>query len=173
MAGSTLSDEKEEKKKEMYRVVEIWDAEGHYIARLNISESIQHNRPMSSQLTINSRYPYHIHNGAPFYYSGQCAATFVDNEEDEDEEEEDECEEETVDVDDYTNKEGEVADFNYEFAEWLHNGLVKSLKYSENKILYVGILETVEITTEQDSTIDDKYNSKVVFHWEEISDGQI
>ena len=102
----------------------------------------------------------------PFYYSGKCGATFVDNEKDE--EEEDECEDPTTD--DYTNEDGKVADFNYAFAEWLHNGRQKYLKYSENRIFTVGILDPIEITTEQDSTIDDKYNSKVEFGWEQIAD---
>lgn len=168
MANSSSDDK--QKKKTTYRKITITDATGKvYVARLNINESIQHNRPTSSQLTINSKYPYHIHNGVPFYYSGQCAATFVDNT-DEEEDDKDECEEESVSTSDYTNEEGKVADFNYEFAEWLHNGLVKYLNYSENKTLHVGILETVEITTEQDSTIDDQYNSKVVFNWEQIED---
>lgn len=162
--SSTSDDEK--KKAQPYRAVEIWDAEGHYIARLNISESIQHNRPLSSQLTVNNKYPFHIRNGMPFYYSGKCGATFVDNEKDE--EEEDECEDPTTD--DYTNEDGKVADFNYAFAEWLHNGRQKYLKYSENRVFTVGILDPIEITTEQDSTIDDKYNSKVEFGWEQIAD---
>ena len=44
-----------------YRMVEIWDSTHSYKARMNISETIQHNRPTSSQTTMNSKYPFHIH----------------------------------------------------------------------------------------------------------------
>lgn len=135
-----------------YRMVEIWDSVHHYKARMNINETIQHNRPTSSQITMNSKYPFHIHSGKPSYYSGSCTATFVDN---------NDC---------YVTSESEVAEFYYRIAEWLHNDRVKYLKYSDNTIFPVGILEIVEISSESDKTVNDKYNTTVKFDWEQIAD---
>ena len=135
---------------ENYRMVEIYDSVATYKARLNISETIQHNRPTSSQVTMNSKYPFHIHSGKPSYYSGSCTATFVDN---------NDC---------YVTSETDIAEFNYKIAEWLHNDRVKYLKYSDKTIFPVGILETVEISSEADKTINDKYNTTIKFEWEQL-----
>lgn len=130
------------------KVVKIWDATAIYYARMNINESIQHNRPTSSQTTMNSKYPFHIHNGEPSYFSGSCTATFVDN---------NGC---------YVTSESDVASFNYKIAEWLHNDRVKYLQYSNSTVFPVGILDTVKIDTKD--TVDNKYDTTVTFDWEQI-----
>ena len=133
------------------KLVEIWDNSAHYKARMNINETLQHNRPTSSQVTLNSKYPYHIHDGKPSYYSGSCTATFVDN---------NDC---------YVTSEEDVAEFNETIAEWLHNDKTKFLKYSDKTVLPVGILSTVEISN-SNNTINDKYDTVIKFDWEQIGD---
>ena len=133
------------------KLVEIWDSNAHYKARMNINETLQHNRPTSSQVTLNSKYPYHIHDGKPSYYSGSCTATFVDN---------NDC---------YVTSEEDVAEFNETIAEWLHNDKTKFLKYSDKTVFPVGILSTVEISN-SNSTINDKYDTVIKFEWEQIGD---
>ena len=133
-------------------MVKIWGGGGSYVARLNIDETVQHNRPTSSQITMNSKYPFHVHNGKASYYSGSCTATFVDN---------NDC---------YVTSEEDVAGFYFRLAEWLHNDSMKFIQFSDNTIIPVGILETVEISTKSDKTINDKYNTIVKFDWEQLRD---
>ena len=145
-------------------MVEIWDGVDTYKARLNIDETLQHIRPTASQITLNSKYPYHIHNGKASYFAGSCTATFTDNEN-----KEDECY-------DYVTSADDVAMFNYKILEWLHNGETKTLRFHKsNEQFKVGILETVEITANREytpggnATTNDKYNSAIKFSWEQIA----
>ncbi len=137
--------------------IEIWDATGkHYYTDVNINENIQHNRPTSSQTTYFNRYPYHIHSGLPSYYSGSCTATFADN----------------VNECDYDNEQAKrkAAEYTANIMEWLHNDLTKYLKLSDDFIVPIGILETVEGEFDSDSTIDDPWETKVSFNWEQLAD---
>lgn len=137
--------------------IEIYDATGkHYYSEVKISESIQHNRPTSSQTTYDSKYPYHIHTGKPSYYSGSCTATFIENAEDE-------C---TYEDENLAEK---AAEFTAGMLEWLHNDLIKYIKFSENFIVPVGILETVKGDFESGSTIDDPWETSVSFDWEQLA----
>lgn len=138
--------------------IEIYDATGrHYYSEINVSESIQHNRPTSSQTTYDSKYPYHIHSGKPSYYSGSCTATFIENAEDE-------C------IYDNENLSAKAAEFTAGMLEWLHNDLVKYIKFSENFIVPVGILETVKADFESGATIDDPWETSVSFDWEQVAE---
>ncbi len=136
--------------------IEIYDATGkHYYTDVNINESIQHNRPTSSQTTYYSKYPYHIHTGKASYYSGSCTATFADNI--------DECK--------YDNEQAKKmsAEYTTGIIEWLHNDLVKYLKLSKDFIIPVGILDAVKEDIESNSTIDDPYKTTVSFDWEQVA----
>ena len=137
--------------------IEIWDATGrHYYTEVNVNEDIQHNRPTSSQTTYNSKYPFHIHNGKASYYSGSCTATFIDNT--------DNCE--------YDNEKAKekAAEYTTNIVEWLHNDLTKYLKLSQDFILPVGILGEVKCSIESNNTIDDPFDTKVTFEWEQLAD---
>lgn len=138
-------------------MVQLWDGINVYKARLNIDETVQHIRPTSSQITMNSKYPFHIHNGKASYFAGSCTATFTDNV--------DEC---------YVTSEDDVTAFNCAILEWLHNDTIKTLRFNNSGTQFqVGILETVEITASSEyspgnRSTNDKYNSAIKFSWEQL-----
>lgn len=143
--------------------IKIWDDTGiYYYTEVDISQDIQHNRPTDSILTYYDKYPYHIHDGAAFYFSGSCSGNFSDNQSGE-------C------FEDYNFDEREVKGkvvyntlYQVGFIKWLHNDHMKYLQLSENFVIPVGILGEVKLNTEH--SIDDGYSCTVSFDWEQLAD---
>ena len=143
--------------------IKIWDATGHYYyTEVDISTDLKHNRPTDSQVAYGSKFPYHIHNGLPSYFSGSCSGNFSDNQSTE-------CYEE------YNFDENHIGeDIVYNtiymtgFMKWLHNDYTKYLQLSENLVIPVGILGEVSLSTTH--SIDDGYDCKISFDWEQLDE---
>lgn len=138
--------------------IKIHGLGGAYISRLNIDEMAEHNRPTTSQITMNSKYPFHIHNGLASYYSGTCTGTFVDQDED--------C---------YVTSNSKVTEFNLKILEWLHDDTIKYLEFTDGTTIPVGITETVELSSSDnnnsnDKSIDNKFTVTIKFSWEQLMD---
>lgn len=134
---------------------EIWDASGkYYVSVSNVKNSMQHNRPTSSNVTYNSKYPFHVHDGMASYYSGSCSAKFAENTD--------------CPIDDMT--EDKAGKFVLDFVEWLHNDLVKYLRVSKDTVIPCGILDTVNIDIDNDESLDDLWSTTVSFNWEQLAD---
>ena len=143
--------------------IKIWDDIDYYFTEVDIAQDIQHNRPTESILTYNSKYPYHIHDGKGFYFSGSCTGNFSDNKSGE-------CYEDynfDYRVDENNNY---IYNTKYqkEFVKWLHNDHIKYLQLSEDLVIPVGILG--EITWSTERSVDDGYSCKVTFNWEQLAD---
>ena len=63
-----------------------------------------------------------------------------------------------------------AAEYTTNILEWLHNDLTKYLKLSQDFILPVGILGEVKCGIESNNTIDDPFDTKVTFEWEQLAD---
>ena len=193
-----------EKALRKYRM-SIWSAEignysiisdseaNYYLVEVDISHSVQHNRPTVSQLAYNSKYPFHIHNGQPNYYSGSCTCSFnekIDDEDDDYDIPDNPCEElqQLESVDDPSELEFEF-DFSdnpiYEetgnyiyntayvdgFVQWLHDDTVKTLQLTKNMSIPVGILG--EIQWDRDYSIENGETVRITFNWEQLDDATI
>lgn len=144
--------------------VKIWDETGNYFyTEINISQDLTHNRPTESQIGYNSKYPFHTHNGKAFYFSGSCTGNFSDNKSGD-------C------YGDYNfgwrdTRNGEIiynTKYQTAFVKWMHNDKTKYLQLSEDLVIPVGIL--AEIQWQTDTTVDDGYNCKITFNWEQLAD---
>lgn len=169
----------ENKPEEWFSGIEIWDSTGrYYVSVANINNDMQHNRPTSSNLTYNNKYPFHIHDGMPNYFSGSCTATFMENctsatfdeiqkiiEEGKQEGVQYCCPEDVMDA-----IEGEAATFEFSFIEWLHNDHVKYLRIVRDWVFPVGILETIDVNIDDSYTADDPWNLTITFNWEQLAD---
>ena len=144
--------------------VKIWDATGiYYYTEVNVSQSVQHNRPTGSQVGYNSLYPFHTHNGIASYWSGSCSGNFSDNKSGD-------CYED-YNFDYRQNLDGSYT-YNTKylagFIKWLHNDLTKQLQLSESLVIPVGILGEIQWDTEH--TIDDGEDVTISFDWEQVGD---
>lgn len=142
--------------------IKIWDSVDYYFTEVDISQSVQNNRPTSSQVAYGSKYPYHTHNGKPNYLSGSCSGNFSDNKSTD-------CYEE------YNFDENHIGedvvynvDYQLQFIKWLHNDRTKFLQLSERLVIPVGILGEVQWDTER--SVEDGHTCKVSFNWEQIDD---
>lgn len=144
--------------------IKIWDATGNYFyTEVDISQSVQHNRPTSSVIGYNSQYPFHIHDGIASYFSGSCKGNFSENQSGE-------CESD-YNFDYRILPNGSYVyniDYMKTFVKWLHNDLVKHLQLSENLVIPVGILG--EVQWETNNSLDDGYSCSVSFNWEQLDD---
>lgn len=167
----------QEVRREMWGI-KIWDSTGvWYYTNIDISHSVQHNRPTVSQLAFNSQYPFHIHNGKPSYYSGSCTASF--SEDANYDETDDDCiemsEEELDNIDwseDYIFAEDGSVIYNSKyvnsFVKWLHNDKIKYLQLTKSIIIPIGIMG--EIQWDCDYNIQNGESIKVSFNWEQLND---
>lgn len=144
--------------------IKIWDSTGiYYYTEVNISQSIQNNRPTQSQVGLNSKYPFHTHNGIANYFSGSCSGNFSDNKSGE-------CESD-YNFDYRIDRNGNYI-YNTKyiagFVKWLHNDRVKQLQLAETLVIPVGILG--EVTWSVDKSIEDGETTQVSFNWEQLDD---
>lgn len=151
-------------KREKLWGIKIWDDTGHYYyTEVDISQNIQHNRPTSSQIGLYNKYPFHIHNGEGFYFSGSCSGNFSDNKSGE-------CYED-YSFDYRTDENGNViynTKYQAAFIKWMHNDRIKHLQLSEDLVIPVGILEQADWSPER--SVDDGYSCKITFNWEQLDD---
>lgn len=134
--------------------IKLWDDTGYYLSDLKVKQQVYHNRPTSSTVLFNSKYPKHTHNGMGFYWSGSCTANFSDNKNAN-------CESE------YNFGEGNVK-YMADFIHWLHNDRIKYLQLSPHLIIPVGILDKITWEADENYTIDDGYNCSISFEWEQL-----
>jgi len=132
--------------------VEITDATGLvYKTEVSVNQNLTHKTNVVSQQPIDSKFPYHTQIGKMCYYSGTITGAFENNKEGE-------C--------DTDYKLGDT-EYRLNFIEWLHNGLTKTIKLSDDFIIQATIMG--EINIESENTIDDPI-LKATFSWEGISD---
>lgn len=135
-----------------FRGVKLTDATGMvYYTTVEVKQDVKHTATVSSQLPIDSKFPYHTKPSKSFYYSGSCTADFENNTNGE-------CD------DDYYF--GDTA-WRLSCVEWLHNGLTKILYLSDDLILPVRILSEISLGLER--TVDDK-SITISFDWEQCAD---
>ena len=63
-----------------------------------------------------------------------------------------------------------AAEYTTNILEWLHNDLTKYLKLSQDFILFFFLLGEVKCSIESNNTIDDPFDTKVTFEWEQLAD---
>lgn len=149
----------------------IWDDTGCYFTELTINQSLQHNRPVGSQILIYGTYPQHTHNTRARYFSGSCTGNFSDNQSDEVncESEDDYDDTKPTSESPYNFGNGNVK-YVYDFIQWLHNDKLKYLQLSPYLVIPVAILDTIQWNVEDEATIDDGDKIKITFNWEQIAD---
>ena len=138
----------------LFKSVEISDITGKsYMTEVEVNTTASHHNQSIIEEPINSELPYYIKTGIANYWTGSVSANFADNKSNP-------CEGSEYGEYDLTNDE-----FRFEFVEWMHNGLPKTLKLSNNFIMKVDIGN--EITVDSDSTVDDE-TAKISFEWTQI-----
>lgn len=132
--------------------VKLTDMTGKvYYTEIEIKHSLTHNVNIISHIPIGSKYPHHTTIESASYWSGSITGAFENNTDTA-------CESEY--------KFGDAA-FRIEFIEWLHNGLVKTMQLSENFIIPVAIMGTINLSPEK--SVDDP-TAEVAFNWEQCGD---
>lgn len=139
----------------LFKSVEISDRTGKsYMTEVEVNTDATHHIQTVFKVPINSKCPYQIITGEANYWSGTVSGNFADNQSKP-------CDEE--------NKYGEYDltndTFRFEFVEWMHNGLPKTLKLANNFLIQAGI--DAEITLDPESTIDDE-RTKITFTWHQL-----
>lgn len=138
----------------LFKSVEISDLTGKsFMTEVEVNTPASHHNQSVIEEPINSEFPYYIKTGIANYWTGSVSANFADNKSNP-------CEDSEYGEYDLTNDE-----FRFEFVEWMHNGLPKTLKLSNNFIMRVAIGN--EIKLDSDSTIDDEM-TKISFEWTQI-----
>lgn len=143
--------------------IKIWGDDGRYFyTEVDISQSISHFVPTESTDPYNKRHPWVIHNGIASYYKGRVSGNFSDNQSTE-------C------YSDYNFGEHTVNGITYhnvcymdEFIQWLHNRRTKWLQLSEQFVIPISVMDTIQWET--DKSIDDGWGCKVSFDWEQVAD---
>lgn len=139
----------------LFKAVEISDITGKsYMTEVEVNTDATHHDQSVISVPINAELPYYIQTGVAKYWTGTVSGNFADNQSDP-------CDENSKYGEyDLTNDA-----FRFEFVEWMHNGLPKTLKISNNFIMKVGIGNEISIDT--DSTVDDE-TGKITFQWTQI-----
>ena len=151
----------------------------YYLTDIDVSHGIQHNRPTTSQTTYYSKYPFHIHNGLPSYYSGSCTCSFAERDDleyvDEDCVDDVESPADLDFSDDPIFTETGNAIYNSAyidgFIQWLHDDTIKTLRVSRRITIPVGILG--EIQWDVDYNIVDGETIKITFNWEQLQNHSV
>ena len=151
----------------------------YFLQDVDVSHGVQHNRPTASQTTYYSKYPFHIHNGLPSYYSGSCSCSFAESNDFENLDED--CIDDVESVEDldfsddpiFTETGNAIYNSKYidEFIQWLHDDKVKTLTLSKHIQILVGILG--EIQWDLDYNITDGETIKISFNWEQLNNHTI
>lgn len=150
-------------KREKLWGIKIWGDDGHYFyTEVEISQSLTHYVPTEATDPYNSQYPWVTHNGIASYYKGSCTGNFSDNQSTD-------CYEE-YNFDE--NIIGEKVIYNTiymnTFIKWLHNRKTKYLQLSENMVIPIAVLDSIQWETEK--SIDDGHTCKVSFDWVQVGD---
>lgn len=143
--------------------IKIWGDDGlFFYTEIDISQSLTHYIPTESTDPYNSRFPWVIHNGIAGYYKGSVSGNFSDNQSSE-------C------YTDYNFGEHTVGGITYHnvkyidrFITWLHNRKTKWLQLSEQLVIPIAVLDTIQ--WENEKSIDDGYNCKITFDWVQVAD---
>ena len=147
----------------------------YFLTDIDVSHGVQHNRPTTSQTTYYSKYPFHIHNGLPSYYSGSCTCSFAERDDLEYVDEDciddiDNVSEMDFSDDPIFNEEGHAvynSAYVDEFIQWLHNDQQKTLQLTKRISIPVGILG--EVQWDIDYNIVDGETIKITFNWEQLA----
>ena len=141
----------------LFKAVEISDITGKsYMTEVEVNTDATHRNQSVIEESLNNKFPYYIKTGIASYWTGSVSANFADNQSNP-------CDEESKYGEyDLTNDA-----FRFEFVEWMHNGLPKTLKLSNNFIMKVGIGN--EITLGSDTTVDDE-TAKITFQWTQLGE---
>lgn len=139
--------------------IQLWDSTGiTYYTEVNVSQDLTHNVPVSVTEGYNAKYPFVVHNGIAFYYSGSCSGNFSDNT--------GECLSDYNFGDERIDEKGNhVYNVKYMdgFVKWLDNKRIKYMMLSKHFIIPIKISSPIKWST--DTTIDDGYNCKISFDW--------
>lgn len=141
----------------------IWGDDGiYYYTEIDAAQSIEHFVPTESQDPYNSRYPWVIHNGKAKYYKGSVTGNFSDNQSTE-------CHADYNFT--YHEKNGVVyynVKYQDAFIQWMHNRKTKYLQISEQLVIPIAVMDTIQWETEH--TVDDGFNNKISFNWKQVAD---
>lgn len=147
----------------------------YFLTDIDVSHGVQHNRPTTSQTTYYSKYPFHIHNGLPNYYSGSCTCSFAER--DDLEYVDEDCIDDIEDISDvdfsddpvFTEEGYAIYNSAYvdSFIQWLHDDTQKTLQLTRRISIPVGILG--EVQWDIDYNIVDGESIKITFNWEQLA----
>ncbi len=143
--------------------IKIWGDDGvYYFTEVDTSPSLTHFVPTESQDPYNHKYPWVINNGVASYYKGSVTGNFSDNQSTE-------CH---ADYNfDYHEKNGIVyynVKYQDAFIQWMHNRKTKYLQLSEQFVISIKVLDSIQWETEH--TIDDGWSNKISFDWVQVGD---
>lgn len=148
-------------KREKLWGIKIWGDDGvYYYTEVDISAPLTHYVPTEVTDPYNVKYPWVTHNGIASYYKGSVSGNFSDNQSTE-------C---YADYNfDENNVNGQVVynvKYKDAFVQWLHNRKTKYLQLSEQLVIPIKILDSIQV--EPEKSIDDGYTCKESFDWVQV-----